>query len=401
MKCCHARLGYAVLAAGFMLFCPLPGRTAEPASTEVVAAIETSGRAFLAPPSLEIHRLFDGRGGRNIVTALNGHVLAFHDNIIRESADGGATWSPPREMGPDASGRLIVNEVNGDILYVQADQGRLWKSRDHGQTWSRETIAITPNGFGHGSPDTVPLDVYAFQPGITLQFGPHRGRLLVPGRILGPTNSNDVPWRPYHYNAAMFSDDGGATWQVSAPFPVFGSGEGALAEVSDGRVLYSSREHMSVGNRYFGWSHDGGALWLGAYLHPQLPDGPRGTSYGCMGGLIRLPIAGADVLLYSNLDADGGTMPGQVGGSTASGRERITVWVSFDAGKTWPLQRLVYAGPSAYSNFAVGRAGTPSEGKIYLQFEGGPNHCYEGVMVAVFNLAWLLDGRDLREVVGR
>ena len=32
--------------------------------------------------------------------------------------------------------------------------------------------------------------------------------------------------------------------------------------------------------------------------------------------LIRLPINGTDVLLYSNLDADGGKMPKQVGGST-------------------------------------------------------------------------------------
>jgi sialidase-1 len=195
----------------------------------------------------------------------------------------------------------------------------------------------------------------------------------------------------------MFSDDGGSTWQVSAPFPVLGSGEGALAELSDGRILYSSREHMSVGNRWFGWSHDGGALWIDAYQDPVLPDGARGTSYGCMGGLIRLPIAGADVLLYSNLDADGGKMPKQAGGSTSSGRERVTVWASFDAGKTWPVKRCVHPGPSAYSNLGVGRPGTPGEGKIFLNFEGGEKNCYEAVHVAVFNLSWLLNGRELRE----
>jgi sialidase-1 len=239
--------------------------------------------------------------------------------------------------------------------------------------------------------------VGAFQPGITLQFGPKKGRLLIPTRIMGPTASNDVEWRPYHYNTSMFSDDGGATWQVSAPFPVLGSGEAALAELSDGRILYSSREHMSVGNRYFGWSHDGGELWLSPWLSDTLPDGPRGTSYGCMGGLIRLPIAGTDVLIYSNLDTAAGVMPKAVGGSTSNGREKITVWASFDGGQTWPVKRLVYAGPSAYSNLGVGRPGTPSEGKIFLNFEGGPKHCYESVMVAVFNLTWLLDGRDVRD----
>jgi sialidase-1 len=368
-----------------------------PASPTIAPAIRTSGRAFLGESAFSIQRLFEGRGARDLVTAGDGHMLAFHGRVLRESVDGGTTWSPPREIGRDASGKVVVNETNGEILYVRADKGYLWRSRDHGHTWARESIRIKPNKFGHGSPDTVPQSVGAFQPGITLQFGPKKGRLLIPTRIMGPTASNDVEWRPYHYNTSMFSDDGGATWQVSAPFPVLGSGEAALAELSDGRILYSSREHMSVGNRYFGWSHDGGELWLSPWLSDTLPDGPRGTSYGCMGGLIRLPIAGADVLIYSNLDTAAGVMPKAVGGSTSNGREKITVWASFDGGQTWPVKRLVYAGPSAYSNLGVGRPGTPSEGKIFLNFEGGPKHCYESVMVAVFNLTWLLDGRDVRD----
>ena len=365
----------------------------------VEAAVRTSGRAFLGEPVFVLNTLHSGRGARDIVTARNGNVLAFHDHQLRESADGGTTWGPAREVGADAGGCAVVNETNGEILLVRPEKGFLWKSRDHGRTWTRATITVTPNKFKHGSPDTVPLSVGAFQPGVTLQFGKHRGRLLVPGRIFGPTNSNDVEWRPYHYNAAMFSDDGGASWRVSAPFPILGSGEGALAELSDGRVLYSSREHMGKNNRFFGWSYNGGELWLDPFESDVLPDGARGTSYGCMGGLIRLPIDGADVLLYSNLDTVAGKMPDKVGGSTSNGREKVTVWASFDGGKTWPVKRLVYDGPSAYSNLGVGRAGTPSAGKIFLHFEGGPKHCYDGVMVAAFNLSWLLNGRDLRDVL--
>lgn len=358
----------------------------------VPGKLPPTANAFLGPPVFSVQTLFSGRGGRDIVTARNGHVLAFHGQTLRESGDGGATWGPTREVGPDAGGKIILNETNGELLYVHADRGYLWKSRDDGRAWSRKTIRVQPNKFGHGSPEGVPLSVGAFQPGVTLQFGAKRGRLLIPARVMGPINSNDVEWRPYHYNTAVFSDDGGATWQVSAPFPVLGSGEAALAELSDGRILYSSREHMSVGNRYFGWSYDGGELWLQPWLSDTLPDGARGTSYGCMGGLIRLPIAGADILLYSNLDTDTGEMPAKVGGSTSVGRKRLTVWASFDGGRTWPVKRLVYAGPSAYSNLGVGRAGTPSEGKVFAHFEGGPKNCYEGVMVAVFNLSWLLEG---------
>ena len=185
--------------------------------------------------------------------------------------------------------------------------------------------------------------------------------------------------------------------QVSKPFPVLGSGEAALAEISDGSILYSSREHMNKGNRFLGWSYNGGELWLNPERSAYLPDGTRGTSYGCMGGLIRLPIKGHDILLYSNLDNDAGEMPREVGGSTGSGRENISVWVSFDGGKTWPFQRRIFDGPAAYSNLGVGRAGTPSEGKNLCSFRCRFQKKIGLVNVAVFNLSWLLENRDLNE----
>lgn len=48
----------------------------------------------------------------------------------------------------------------------------------------------------------------------------------------------------------------------------------------------------------------------------------------------------------------------------------------------------------------VGRSGTPSQGKIYLLFAGGPKSWDEAVQVAVFNLSWLLDGRDITPLLG-
>ena len=67
------------------------------------------------------------------------------------------------------------------------------------------------------------------------------------------------------------------------------------------------------------------------------------------------------------------------------------MWASFDGGKTWPLKRLVDGGRSGYSSLAVGRPGTPSEGWIYLHFEGGPKG---GSTVARFNLSWLIEGAE-------
>ena len=62
---------------------------------------------------------------------------------------------------------------------------------------------------------------------------------------------------------------------------------------------------------------------------------------------------------------------------------------------------VLYVNPGAYSTLAVGRSGTPSQGKFYLLFEGGPRSWDEAVQVAVFNLSWLLDGRDITSLLGK
>ncbi|HRR34309.1 MAG TPA: sialidase family protein [Kiritimatiellia bacterium] len=341
--------------------------------------------------------LWKGRGGwGGVVAARDGVMVAFQSTgagKCRRSRDGGVTWDAEIMIDPEAvCGRALVDESTGDLLYVNPGAGWLFRSRDNGLTWTRHATEVKPDGFGLAPKAS---GVGAMQAGITLAFGPKKGRLLMPARIFGPKHSNDVAWRPYHYSTALYSDDGGQVWQTSKPFPVLGTGEATLAELSDGSILYNSREHMSRGNRFFAWSHDGGDLWIGASRSPDLPDGVRGSSYGCMGGMIRLPVKGRDILLYSNLDSDSGEMPRRVGASNDRGRERVTVWASFDGGRSWPVKRLVYDGPSAYSNLGTGRAGTPSQGRIFLLFEGGSGGHYEAVNVFTFNLSWLLDGRDV------
>lgn len=360
---------------------------------------------FLGEPVfVPMQQLWEQRGGwGGVITAPDGTVLAFRSpggGEIRRSHDAGVTWDTPLaiEARGDTSkangGNALVDETTGELLYVCPQERWLYRSGDSGATWSREAIEVLPDRLGL----TPGIEgAGAMQCGITLAFGEHRGRLVSPARIMGPRNSNDVPWRPYHYSTAILSDDHGKTWQTSNPFPVLGTGEGAIAELSDGTLLYNSREHMSRGNRFFATSYDGGSLWIEPRRSAELPDGPRASSYGLMGGMLRLPIRGRDILLFSNSDTDAGAMPTQRGGSIAGGREKITVWASFDGGRSWPVKRLVFDGPSGYSNLGVGRSGTPSEGRIFVIFEGGPQGSHAAVQVASFNLAWLLDGRPVPE----
>ena len=70
-------------------------------------------------------------------------------------------------------------------------------------------------------------------------------------------------------------------------------------------------------------------------------------------------------------------------------RDRMTVRLSYDEGKTWPVSRLVDAGPSAYSSLAVLHDGT-----IGLLYERGAAKAYEEIEFAHFNLRWLSHGAD-------
>ena len=229
-------------------------------------------------------------------------------------------------------------------------------------------------------PDTngnVP-SMHMNEAGITLRHGRYAGRIIRAARHYASTNQ-ESDW-PEHYTTAIYSDDGGKTWNTSKPFAEMGTGEAAIAELSDGRLYYNSRSHWNKTKppkrRRCAWSINGGETWTGWWVVEIPPDGPQDTTYGCMGGLVRLPIRGKDILIYSNCDSP-------------AGRRLGTVWASFDGGKSWPLKRLVFERDFAYSSLSAGRPGTKSEGWIYLNFEGGPKG---GATVARFNLSWLLNG---------
>jgi len=345
-----------------------------------------------AATGIEIKDLFKSMRIPNIIVANDGSVLAFarSGRLLRRSADGGKTWDEAREIGKDAGGSAVVDRNNGDVI-MYGGRNYLWRSRDHGKTWKREDCTVKPNAMGHGTPDNLPVHTSCSESGITLQYGKHKGRLLMPGRITPPKNSNEQKYWPYHYNTAIYSDDGGKSWQTAYPVQS-GTGEGTLAELSNGNIYYNSRSHLSVDHRRrIAWSYDGGRMYTDwrvcDYLYevgqPFYFKYGRKPSYGINAGLVRLPLKhteGKDVLVFSIPDSKGGH------------RVKMTVWASFDRGKTWPMKRLVYKGPSAYSSLAAG-----PDGKIYLLFERGVKRLYERISVVRFDLDWLANGRDWRK----
>ncbi len=338
--------------------------------------------AFLGKPRMEAQPLFKAIRHPNVVVSLKGTVLATLGDkklLARRSVDGGKTWGEEIIVAEPAfqGGGLTVDETTGDILAFAEDRHppaplSVYRSQDDGKTWQKIEVTIHPDTRGN-----VP-SMHMNEHGITLRHGKHAGRLIRAARHYGEANYPKKHW-PTHYTTAIYSDDHGKTWKTSNPFSEMGTGEAGIAELSDGRLYYNSRSHWNAKNpplrRREAWSADGGETWTGWRIVDVLPDGPQDTNYGCFAGLVRLPIADRDILLYSNCD------------STA-GRKLGTVWVSFDGAKTWPLKRLVWKDPFQYSSLSAGRPGTASAGWIYMHFEGR----LPQTRVARFNLSWLMAG---------
>jgi sialidase-1 len=364
----------------------------QPRRMSPAVPVEGTLESFLGEPEFEMQQIFTGERFPNVAVALDGTVVATWGRDVlraRRSEDGGRTWGaeiPIAEPGFHGGG-LTVDEATGDLLAFAQDghppsPAHMHRSTDHGKTWLQEELNIEEDIHGH-----LP-QVHMAEHGITLRHGSHKNRLLRAARFYGNSDG---------YNTAIYSDDGGKTWLNSKPFPMLGTGEGAIVELSNGRIYYTSRKHWFkdvadfTSHRSFAWSDDGGETWDDAGFDSELPDGPRyrgekrrgacyNNHFGMMCGLDRLPVERRDILIYSNAD------------TPEHRRVRMTVWASFDGGKTWPVKRLVHEGPSAYSSLSAGRPGTPSEGWLYLQFEGGETRAYEGAYLARFNLSWLLDG---------
>ena len=331
--------------------------------------------------------------------AMDGTVLIFKEQRekgivdVKRSIDGGKTWGKPIEVGKrvkidgDMSddgrykgphvgwsqmGNHVVDENTGDIMVFATSLKAaqiLYRSKDHGKTWKTEKTVIKPDVNGWMSNPNGACD-----PGVTLRYGKKKGRLLVTSRVMwGYYNKGKN--RKYfnkHYSNAIYSDDGGKTWTPSEPFPLSGTGEAGLAELKDGRIYYNSRTHMRGGNRRIAHSTDGGETWKDEHEDDELFDGPPDV-YGCKAALLRLRHDDRDILVFSS--------PG-----SRKTRTDITVWVSFDGGKTWPVNRLVRKGPGNYTWLTAGRKGTPSEGMIYLA--AGKD------WMARFNLAWIMKNQQ-------
>jgi len=275
--------------------------------------------------------------------------------VVLRSTHGDAWMNPvPVVDHTDGAIYLVAN------LYPQPYKDAnapLWlvKSTDEGATWS-DPIEITPGTGKH-----------EIGPGVGIQL--HSGRLVV-----------------QVYDGVVFSDDHGKTWRVGGAAPGDWN-ETQVVELVDGSLLFSRRRSP---NRVVMYSKDEGQTWSHPLAHPDLPDPD------CQGSMIRYTRQDEGYtknrLLFAN-QVGGAIAAGSVESATP-GRLNVTVRVSYDEGKTWPVEKMIREGPGAYTSMAVF-----PDGSIGILFETGASYGdyvdhYGKEVFARFTIEWLTDGKD-------
>ena len=319
---------------------------------------------------------------------------------LRRSTDGGRSFGPARQVAhlgprlprnphmPDDKKRkdmggpeqqtvnnpmLIVTREGPVHLVYCVEYMRAFHARsdDDGVTWS---LPVEITAAFEGFRTEIDWQAIATGPGHGIEL--RSGRLLVP--VWLATYEKTAPQR--RGCSVIFSDDGGASWRRGDMAMTIG-GESSIAELSDGRVVLSSRNTDKRNRRAVVFSRDGATGWTKPEFIEEL------LEPGCMAGLAShpgLPGEKRPLLLHSSPHT-----------TKREHRERkdVSIHVSRDDGATWPARRLLQPGPSAYSDLAV-----LPDGTILCLYENGRpvdtrrggDWAYARITLARFNLGWLL-----------
>ena len=330
----------------------------------------------------------------SVIVTPQGTVLAFAegrkegqgdskdiDLLVKRSTDGGRTFADQQTVWDDAKNTCgnpcpVVDQTTGTVwlllthnlgtdrekqIVAGESQGTrtVWvtKSTDDGLTWAKP-LAITATTKKPG------WNWFATGPGCGIQLA--SGRLVIP---CDHTAENGNLWSSH----VIYSDDHGATWKLGGSAPPK-TNECEVVELAGGRLLLNmrnyNREHTC---RAIATSSDQGETFSKVSYDETLVE----------------PICQASLRRYS-LAADGGknrilfSNP-----SEAKARKEMTVRLSYDECKSWPVSKVLHAGPAAYS--CLGRL---SDGTILCLYERGSKQAYETITLARFSLEWLTDGKD-------
>lgn len=312
------------------------------------------------------------------------------DIVMRRSFDCGATWDDPRCVvdhrtygpGPLHNFNSIVDTTTGEVHFLfcyNYARAFYMKTADDGATFT-EPVDITAS-FEQFRPE---YDWGVLAIGLPMGIQLRSGRLLVPVWMSLSKTKAHVPNRC----ATIYSDNHGATWQRGELVPdiVPNNSETVAVELEDGAVLLNIRNRAGVRRRVISVSKNGISGWSVPQIDPALRE-PT-----CEASLLRYSWAsrGRSRILFCNPDNDEGK--DAKGSEFFRVRRNLTVKMSYDECRTWPVSRVIEPGLSGYSALAI----CPDRSILCLFERGRPEgtDTDDYLTLARFNLEWLTDGAD-------
>ena len=307
-----------------------------------------------------------------IIKLNNGHLLAFAEGrvqgasdfgdvniVLKISTDNGRTWgsiktivdydtlqagnpAPVVDLTDPAytTGRIFLfyNTGNKQESDVRNGNGlrEVWykTSTNGGINWS-EAVNITLQTHRPKLPQINPAynftadwRSYANTPGHAMQFetGKYKGRIY----IAANHSEGGIQNESMDYIAhGFYTDDHGKTFHISNNVNLPGGNENMAAELSDGRIMLNIRNQRGdVRARYIAISSNGGQSWDTSYFDKNLPDPVCQVSLLTIGKKRK-----QNILAFSNA-------------ADEKRRDNLTLRISFDDGKTWKKNFVIYKNPS-------------------------------------------------------
>jgi sialidase-1 len=338
-----------------------------------------------------------------IIVSARGVVLAYgvgrrtlkggdwddNDVMLRRSVDGGRTWEPSRRIAGDSHGVTdnpvaIADHKKGVVHFLyQHDYARVFymRSNDDGATFTK---AVDITAALEDLKPQFPWTVVALGPGHAIQL--RNGRLLVPvWMAAGASTAKGHRQHAPSGITTLYSDNEGKTWKhgelIATNSPeMTNPNEMQMIQLGDGSVMANIRTGDKHELRAVATSPDGVSHWTKPRFDEHLYD-PI-----CAAGIVRyssVPRDDRNRILFTNPDSE--SLPGSRQGEHGL-RRNLTLKMSEDEGKTWPVVRLLHEGSSGYSDIAVAPDKT-----IYVIYEGvlEPGEKGNSITVLRFGLDWI------------
>ncbi len=283
------------------------------------------------------------------------------DTLLVRSTNGGRTWSAPADIvdypapqGCGDSSMVVDRHTRRIFLFCTYSAGNVGfgtsqpgsnnttdpytlhvqvrHSDDDGLTWSG------PTDLNPQVKDPAWRGYFAAS-GHGIQTS--TGRLIQPIVVL---DANRVI-----HSGDIYSDDHGATWHAGQLLSG-NTDESKAVELADGTIVQNSRPDVG-GYRFISVSHDGAQTFGPAVADPWLPD-PH--------------VNGDEIRVNPAVHGARSTWLLEANDADQLARDHLTLRLSCDNGATWPVQKLITAGPSGYVAAAM-----IGKDRVGLFYEGG------------------------------